>query len=601
MEQIDKKILKIHNYIYANEGLSNSETLDEILKIFYCKILDEQSKNNALLTSSGKVQVDALNSLYDQFKSLLANVIDKNEKIKLKPSTINFILSELQNVQFSKITSDVKGHILQKIIDRSYRESRGQFFTPAPVVNFIVEMIQPKRGEKGADPASGTGGFMFSALEYIEKNEGKSKDDIKNIYFYDISKSLIKLIVMRMMFEYSTNNVNCVIQDSIETDLNDQFDFILTNPPFGTQGKILNPEILRKYKMGINADGQIIKSQVPDILFVEKVINMLKVNGRAAIVLPDGDFENPTLQYFRQYLVNNVRIDAIISLPDGTFIPYGTGVKSSIIFITKLPLEKLQQKYSVFYSKITKLGYTFSKHSKDLLLPNGDPEQDYMDIVKAYKSKKYNDKSYIVPIEDIIKNKYILSENYYSPELNDHIDKIKKGRCLPLKNLVDFNYAKCSIDKEKSYNYIEISDVNAYTNEIINSTQMLGEDLPSRASYVLKTGDLMVATAGNSIGTSKHACAIVNSKYNNCVCTNGFTIMTPTNISGYYLLNFFNSKDFLIQIQKYRYGTAIPCIAREDFENILVPIYSKKEIEDIHARIQKALDLREQALALMDK
>ena len=601
MEQIDKKIFKIHNYIYANEGLSNSETLDEILKIFYCKILDEQSGDNLLQTTNEKKQIVVLELLYNKLKCLLSNITDKNEKIKLKPVTINFILSELQDIRFSQITTDIKGHILQKIIDRSYRESRGQFFTPAPVVDFIVRMISPKRRDKGADPASGTGGFMFSALEYINQNEGESKDDIKNIYFYDISKSLIKLIVMRMMFEYSTNDANCIIQDSIESDNDEQFDFILTNPPFGTQGKILNPQILKKYKMGISADGQILKSQVPDILFVEKVIKMLKINGRAAIVLPDGDFENPTLQYFRKFLVDNVRIDAIVSLPDGTFVPYGTGVKSSVIFITKLSLEKLKKDYSVFYGKITKLGYSFSKHSKDLFLPNGQPEEDYTEIIDSYKNKRYNNKSYLVSIKDIIKNKYILSENYYSPELNNHIKKLKRNKFLPLKSLVEFKYTKCSIDKEKTYNYIEISDVNAYTNEIINSTATLGDDLPSRASYLIHTGDLIVATAGNSIGTVKHACAIVNKKYNGCVCTNGFTIMKPTNISRYYLLNFFNSKDFLVQIQKYKYGTAIPCINREDFENILVPIYPESDINDINKRIEKALNLREQALILMDK
>ena len=82
---------------------------------------------------------------------------------------------------------------------------------------------------------------------------------------------------------------------------------------------------------------------MPDILFVERVIQILKKNGRAAIVLPDGDFENPSLEYFRKFLIENVKVEAVVSLPDGTFIPYGTGVKSSILFIKKLDKEELKK------------------------------------------------------------------------------------------------------------------------------------------------------------------------------------------------------------------------------------------------------------------
>ncbi len=603
MELIDKKIAKIHNYIYANEGLSNSEVLNEFLKIFYCKILDEQDKNELTTCLSSNDILEKIWFLYGKFKELLKEIVDHREKINLKKETIVYVVNELRDIEFKSITSDVKGHLLQKIIDRSYRESRGQFFTPAPVVDFMVRMINPSKGELGCDPASGTGGFMFTALEYISKNNKITKNDINNVYFYDISKSLIKLIAMRMMFEFSYNESNFDVRDSIAEDYNLNFDYVLTNPPFGTQGKILDPKILKKYQLGLDEKNKVLKSQTPDLLFVEKVIKILKENGRAAIVLPDGDFENPSQKYFRKYIINNVKIDAIISLPDGTFTPYGTGIKSSIIIFTKVGYKKLQQlidnNYEVFYGKITKLGYSFSKHSKNLVLPNGKIDEDYSKIINSYYNKEYNDNAYMVKIGEIIEHKYILSESFYSPIYKRNIEKLKQKKCLPLKELVEFNYNKIKIEKDRIYNYIEIADINSYTNEIINCTEMLGENLPSRASYKLDEGDLVVAVSGNAIGTKKQSKAMVNKNYKNCICTNGLTVMKATKISPYYLLHFFNSESFFKQVLKFKYGTAIPCIGREDFENILVPILEVEETTKIENKIKRAIELRDEAIKLL--
>lgn len=603
MELLDKKILKIHNYIYANEGLSNSETLNEFLKIFYCKIIDEKNNNLLSIKSSDEDIILGMHELFDVLKEKLKDFIDSKEKINLKKETIIYIVNELRNVKLDSISVDTKGHILQRIIDRSYRESRGQFFTPIQVVNFIVKMIEPQKNELGCDPACGTGGFMFSALEYMNNNEKIDNDTLKNVYFYDISKSLVKLIAMRMMFEFSNCDSNYQVQDSISNEINQKFDYVLTNPPFGTQGKISDSKILMKYDLSM-AGKKKLNAQVPDILFVEKVIKILKENGRAAIILPDGDFENPSLEYFRKYLINNVKIDAIISLPDGTFIPYGTGVKSSILFFSKLSEKELnnqkESNYKVFFGKINKLGYSFSKHSKDLFDKNGNIDEDYSSVLKSFKEKQYNDNCYLVGIHDIINNKYNLSESFYSPQYNNIIEKIKKQNYERLKDIVEFNYSKNKFSEDEIYKYIEIADINSYTGEIINCTEILGEDLPSRASYRLETNDIIVATSGNAIGTKKQTKAIITDNYNNCICTNGFTVMKSKKYSPYFLLNFFNSDVFLKQVLKYKYGTAIPCIGREEFENILVPIPNNDEIENIETKIEKAIKLREEAFNLMN-
>lgn len=605
VEKLNRKIHKIHNYIYANEGLSNSETLNEFLKIFYCKILDEKRGSELYKQKDNMATIEYLRQLYSELKEKLDGLMDKNEDIELNSETLIYIINELKDIKLESYSSDIKGHILQRIIDRSYRESRGQFFTPPQVVDFVVKMIKPQINESGCDPASGTGGFMFSALEYIAGENKISSEDLKRIQFFDISKSLVKLIAMRMMFEFSGDVQNYHVRNSITDTFTQEFDYVLTNPPFGTQGKIIDKSILAKYELGCDEKGKTIKSQVPDILFVEKVIKILKQNGRAAIVLPDGDFENPSLEYFRRYLIENVRIDAVVSLPDGTFIPYGTGVKSSILFLSKIEKTELDDSiksdYKVFYGKITKLGYTFTKHSKNEIDEDGNLLEDYNQIAEAYHNKQYGDNAYLVGIKTIISNNYMLSESFYSPEYSRVIENIKRKKFAPLSELVEFKYKKEKLDSESIYNYIEIADVNAYTSEIINSSEMLGEELPSRASYKLEEGDMLVATSGNSIGTQKQAKAIVIDKYKDCICTNGFTVFKAKRISAYYLLRFFNSDEFLKQMLKYKYGTAIPCVGRDDFEKILVPIPEEEELLRIESNIKKAIELRNEAMRLMSE
>ncbi|MBP3546765.1 MAG: N-6 DNA methylase [Alphaproteobacteria bacterium] len=602
MDNIDKKILKIHNYIYANDGLSNAETLTEFLKIFYCKILDENDGNMFLLLTNEADILRRVNNLYKSFQTKLNNVVKTSEKINLKDRTIIFIISELRDINIKNISSDIKGHIMQKIIDRSYRESRGQFFTPAPVVDFIVKMIAPKKNELGSDPASGTGGFLFAALDYISNTKKITIEDIKNMYFSDISKNLIQLILMRMMFEYSIDDFNYYTEDSIAKDVTPKYDFVITNPPFGTQGKVDDPKILSKYDLSYDGK-KYLSSQVPDILFVEQIIKSLKYGGRAAVVLPDGDFENPSLQYFREFLVNNVKIDAIVSLPDGTFIPYGTGVKSSIIFFTKQNstyLNKIKnENYSIFYARIHKLGYTFSKHSKSVYTKEGAIDEDYSQVLDAYKKGNYNENSYLVSINEIERNNYILAEHFYSPVYSQLINSIKQNKYAMLKDLVSFRNSKEKINIDEKYTYIEIGDVSPYINEITNSTSLLGDELPSRASYIVHTGDVIVAVAGNAIGTEKHAKAIVSDKYDGCICTNGFIVLSPIKVSAYFILSFLNSEYFLKQVLKYKYGTAIPCISKEDLGNVVVPIPDDEKMREIENRIKRAYNLRKEANELL--
>lgn len=399
------------------------------------------------------------------------------------------------------------------------------------------------------------------------------------------------------MFEFGIDSPRIKIQDSISEDIPAVYDFVLTNPPFGSQGRITDKGILEKYTLGHNDNGALLSSQVPDILFIEKVISILKDGGKGAIVLPDGNFENPSSKYIRNYLIQNTQINAIISLPDGTFIPYGTGVKSSIVFFTKKKIRTFD--YNVFFGKINHLGYTFSKHSKPLCDKDGNIIEDYTKVVDAYYDKEYDDDNFIVNISTILDNDINLSYHYYSPKINRRIQQLVGKSNTRLRDIAAAVTKKQRIDKDGLYRYIEISDINPMGCEIINCSEMLGGDLPSRASYQINENQIIVAVAGNSIGSPWNAKAIVTKEFDNCICTNGLIVLRATGCSPFLLLHFFNTEAFRIQVQKYRFGTAIPTITREDFLNIIIPNYSEEKTFQIISNMKKVFELKSEIKNLL--
>ena len=191
------------------------------------------------------------------------------------------------------------------------------------------------------------------------------------------------------------------------------FQVLMTNPPFGTKGKVTNKRILENFELGHKwkkdkdvgkwiKTNKILDGQVPDILFIERCLQLLENQGRMAIVLPDGDLTNQNTEYIREFIKQKVRLLAVVSLPQETFIPHGTGVKASVLFLQKLPEEELEelkkQDYSVFMRICEKIGYDvrgktlFKKDENGEIIrdENGDKiiDSDIPEIIEAFDDFK---------------------------------------------------------------------------------------------------------------------------------------------------------------------------------------------------------------------
>jgi type I restriction enzyme M protein len=199
-----KKFSEIHNSIYANDGLSAQQALDEMLKILFIKVFAEKENTQDFFVSSeefveikagkkGKTFLMRIESIFQRTIENFADVFEPNEKIKLSLASLAFAVNKLQNVDFSD-TRDAKGLAFQKFLASTEKADRGQFFTPEPVINFCVEFLQPKPHDKIIDPTCGSGGFLFSAYQYLLDNFQVSKlQIIPNFFGIDINKTIVKI------------------------------------------------------------------------------------------------------------------------------------------------------------------------------------------------------------------------------------------------------------------------------------------------------------------------------------------------------------------------------------------------------------------------
>ena len=436
---------EIHNYLYANEGFLKEKLFGEIIELIFMKIVDEKSPRNEvwfwisereyeelLEKGSSRSFTQRIERLWKETKSFYPEL---DGDLLLKPLSIAEILRRLQEVSFLKTRDDVKGTAFQTFIHENMRGDRGEFFTPQPAIELAVGMLNPNYHESVIDPACGTGRFLIWAMEHVRKKYNLNARGVADyarahIAGIDINPDLVKVAKMYMvLFEDGWTNIFAAnsllpfheLEEIAEkmrvprpaTPEPNKFDVLLTNPPFGTKGKVNASKILahfdlahkwkydKKQKRWVKIS-QLLREQTPEILFIERCWQLLRPYGRMAIVLPDGILTNSTLGYVRQWIIDHARILAVVSLPQETFVPYGAGTKASLLFIQKLPeeeLEELNKKgYFVFMAVAEKIGYDvrgrtiFRRDNEGNVVKDNESnpvvDTDVPEIVKAFEMFK---------------------------------------------------------------------------------------------------------------------------------------------------------------------------------------------------------------------
>ena len=322
-------------------------------------------------------------------------------------------LDEIYKMMNEIQTADVRGDVYEYLLEKIAKSGRnGQFRTPRHIIRMMVEMMDPSSDEVICDPACGTSGFLIAAGEYLKEKkkeeiffDKQKKEHYMNHMFhgYDMDRTMLRIGAMNMM-THGIENPFIEYRDSL-SDQNqdkDKFSLVLANPPFkgSLDAESVSGDLLK-----------VCKTKKTELLFLALFVRMLKVGGRCACIVPDGVLFGSSKAHkdIRKEIVENQRLEAVISMPSGVFKPYA-GVSTAILIFTKTEHGGTD---NVWFYDMTADGFSLDDKRSPIA------ENDIPDIIERFKNldkeidRKRTDKSFMVPKQDIVDNSYDLSINKY--------------------------------------------------------------------------------------------------------------------------------------------------------------------------------------------
>ncbi len=328
---------------------------------------------------------------------------------------------------------DTKGDLYEYMLSKiASAGQNGQFRTPRHIIKLMVEMTAPTANDVICDPASGTCGFLVAASEYVREHRpevfanAKSREHFHNTMFngYDFDSTMLRIGSMNMLL-HGVDNANVMYRDSLSQDFaveEEKYSLILANPPFAGS---LDYEGTAKDLLSV------VKTKKTELLFIALFIKLLKPGGKAAIIVPDGVLFSSSRAHkdLRSTLIENQKVDAIVSLPSGTFRPY-TSVSAAIIFFTKTNSGGTD---NVWFYNMQADGWSLDDKRQPLL--DADKlgasaittlsEEEHLknnlpDLLKRWKLRDQTEllnsrssQSFVVPKDEIARANYDLNINTY--------------------------------------------------------------------------------------------------------------------------------------------------------------------------------------------
>lgn len=324
-------------------------------------------------------------------------------------TALDDIYEQMAQLKAADTRGDVYEYLLSKLATAGVN---GQFRTPRHIIKMIVDMMQPEPKDVICDPACGTSGFLVTASEYLKENHKEevlfnrqNKDHYMNHMFhgYDMDRTMLRIGAMNMM-THGVENPFIEYRDSL-SDQNadkDKYSLILANPPF--KGSLdydtVSADLLK-----------VCKTKKTELLFLALFLRMLRVGGRCACIVPDGVLFGSSAAHkaIRKELIENNRLDAIISMPSGVFKPYA-GVSTAVIVFTKTGHGGTDK---VWFYDMKADGFSLDDKRSAIV------ENDIPDIIARFHNleseadRKRTEQSFFVPKQEIADNDYDLSINKY--------------------------------------------------------------------------------------------------------------------------------------------------------------------------------------------
>lgn len=460
------------------------DAFDEIFKIIFAKIYDEieaeERENQEVYfrkMTDPEITYERINGLFKEAAEKWQGIFRESDKIELRKDHLSVCIGPIERVRLMGSNLRVMDDAFEYLIPQVAKKKQGQFFTPRYVIDMCIRMLNPKNREHVLDPACGSAGFLLHTMDWVypvtprdtaQMELRKSKYASKYLWGIDFSERAAKTSKSLMLIAgdghtnifgpdvsslnpkewfntfsgeqlmSSLRNAKLLAKmppadkvlsedDAWEYFKDMKFDVILTNPPFA--GEIKDRKLLSNYILAKNALKRAKDDRQPkeerDVLFIERILQFLKPGGRAAIILPQGKFNNSSLAFIREFILHRARLLAVVGLHHNTFKPH-TGTKTSVMFIQKYDDKELRNIQNVkeevaktcpdYKAQIEKL---LASHKDDFDIPEDEISTNILDLL----NELYNPEKGEVLIEE--ENNIGAEETYIDEEVEeDDIENI---------------------------------------------------------------------------------------------------------------------------------------------------------------------------------
>ena len=409
LNELMNRFQMCHDAIWEGGKRDPAVAFDEMSKLMFTKIYDEELTKTEEpygfqigTYEDERIIGSRLRKIYKDVQEVEPEVFEK--PIEASDHIIFEVVKNLQDISLIKTDLDAKGKAFERFLGKVFRGEFGQFFTDRRIVNFMVRMLDPTEKDLVMDPACGSGGFLLYSInlvrEKLKENYKGFPDTIRrldwrfshdHVFGIEINDRIARVAMMDMVI-HDDGHTNIECNDALTDYRNfdprrdikpNKYIVILTNPPFGAVEK--RQEILNQFELGSKIKKR--NAQRKEILFIERCLDLLRAPaGKMGIILPDGVLTNVVLQYVRDFIDRKAKILAVISLPSHAFLPFGSGVKASLLFLQKKEREGEDiGDYRIFMAHADHIGYDAT----------GRPDKNELpEILKEYQRFSQDPKTY---------------------------------------------------------------------------------------------------------------------------------------------------------------------------------------------------------------
>lgn len=366
---------KLWNYcnILRDDGLSYGDYVEQLTFLLFLKMADEQSRPphnkpspipkgfswaTLLKLDGDDLEIQYRHTLEELGKrpGMLGLIFRKAQNKIQDPAKLRRLVVDLIDKEvWTNLSADVKGDAYEGLLEKNAADVKGgagQYFTPRPLIQAIVDCVAPEPGKKVCDPACGTGGFLLAAHDYIAKHHEldraqKKKLRYDTVFGVELVDAVARLCAMNMLLhgidgDAEADNKLPILANDALAGKHGEYDVVLTNPPFGKKSSvtIINGSgEQQKESLVISRDDFWASTSNKQLNFLQHVFTILKQHGRAAIVVPDNVlFEGGAGETVRRELMKQADVHTLLRLPTGIF--YAQGVKANVLFFDRKPAQE---------------------------------------------------------------------------------------------------------------------------------------------------------------------------------------------------------------------------------------------------------------------